>query len=138
MRLANQPPLKWQNRAHFIGVFARVMRQTLINYAVARTRQKRGGTDPLEIAFQFYEQRQIDVTVLDRVLTDLEAIDPRQGQIVELRFFCGLTIPAIAAAMEISPAKVKREWAVAKIWLRRELSCGRWSDSGTNGIPVTR
>ena len=122
LRLADQPSLQWQNRAHFIGIFARIMRQTLTNYAVARHRQKRGGTDPLEKALEFYERRKIDVTALDRVLNDLESFDSRQGQIVELRFFGGLTIPEIATAMEISPATVKREWTMAKMWLRRELS----------------
>jgi RNA polymerase sigma factor (TIGR02999 family) len=124
LRLADQPSLAWENRAHFIGVFARIMRQTLTNYAVARTRQKRGGTDPLEMALEFYDQRKIDVTALDLALKDLESQDPRQGQIVELRFFGGLTVPEIASAMDISPATVKREWALAKIWLRRELSRG--------------
>jgi RNA polymerase sigma-70 factor (ECF subfamily) len=124
LRLADQPSLAWENRAHFIGVFARIMRQTLTNYAIARTRQKRGGTDPLEMALEFYDQRKIDVTALDLALKDLESQDPRQGQIVELRFFGGLTVPEIASAMEISPATVKREWALAKIWLRRELSRG--------------
>jgi RNA polymerase sigma factor (TIGR02999 family) len=122
LRLADQPALNWQNRAHFIGVFARIMRQTLINYAVARTRQKRGGNDPLEMALEFYDRRKIDVTALDRALSDLEVVDPRQAQIVELRFFGGLTVSEIALAMEISPATVKREWGIAKIWLRRELS----------------
>jgi RNA polymerase sigma-70 factor (ECF subfamily) len=124
LRLADQPSLAWENRAHFIGVFARIMRQTLTNYAIARTRQKRGGTDPLEMALEFYDQRKIDVTALDLALKDLESQDPRQGQIVELRFFGGLTVPEIASAMDISPATVKREWALAKIWLRRELSRG--------------
>jgi RNA polymerase sigma-70 factor (ECF subfamily) len=124
LRLADQPSLAWENRAHFIGVFARIMRQTLTNYAIARTRQKRGGTDPLEMALEFYDQRKIDVTALDLALKELESLDPRQGQIVELRFFGGLTVPEIASAMEISPATVKREWALAKIWLRRELSRG--------------
>ena len=122
VRLAGQRSLRWQNRAHFIGIFARIMRQTLTNYAVARTRQKRGGTDPREKALEFYERRKIDVPTLDRVLSDLESFDARQGQIVELRFFGGLTVPEIAAAMDISPATVKRELAVAKIWLRRELA----------------
>jgi RNA polymerase sigma factor (sigma-70 family) len=98
------------------------MRQTLTNYAIARQREKRGGTDPVERALEFYDQRKIDVTVLDAALRDLERLDPRQGQIVELRFFGGLTVAEIGAAMGISPATVKREWATAKIWLRRQLS----------------
>jgi RNA polymerase sigma factor (TIGR02999 family) len=123
LRLAGQrQEAAWQNRAHFLGIFARIMRQTLTNYAIARRRKKRGGTDPVERALEFYDQRKIDVTVLDAALRDLERLDPRQGQIVELRFFGGLTVAEIGGAMGISPATVKREWATAKIWLRRELS----------------
>jgi RNA polymerase sigma factor (TIGR02999 family) len=123
LRLADQrQEASWQNRAHFLGIFARIMRQTLTNYAIARQREKRGGTDPLERALEFYDQRKIDVTALDGALRDLERLDSRQGQIVELRFFGGLTVAEIASVMGISPATVKREWATAKIWLRRELS----------------
>ncbi len=122
LKLVEEGAQKWQNQAHFLGVFARLMRQTLINHAVARTRQKRGGVDRVNKALEFYEERKIDVSALDAALSDLEAADPRQGQIVELRFFGGLTIPEIGIAMGISPATVKREWALAKIWLRRELS----------------
>jgi RNA polymerase sigma factor (sigma-70 family) len=98
------------------------MRETLTNYAVARQRKKRGGGDPAERALEFYEQRKIDIGALDAALKDLEALDPKQAQIVELRFFIGLTVPEIASLMQISPATVKREWSTAKIWLRRELS----------------
>lgn len=122
LRLNGEGAPQWQNQAHFLGVFARIMRQTLTNYAVARSREKRGGVDRFNKALEFYEQRQIDVSALDGALRELETIDPRQGQIVELRFFAGLTVPEIATAMNISPATVKREWALAKIWLRRELS----------------
>jgi RNA polymerase sigma factor (TIGR02999 family) len=123
LRLAEQrQEAAWQNRAHFLGIFARIMRQTLTNYAIARQRKKRGGTDPVERALEFYDQRKIDVTALDAALRDLEALDPRQGQIVELRFFGGLTVDEIASVMGISSATVKRDWATAKIWLRRELS----------------
>jgi len=123
LRLADQrQEVPWQNRAHFLGIFARIMRQTLTNYAIARQREKRGGTDPVERALEFYDQRKIDVTVLDAALRDLEALDPRQGQIVELGVFGGLTVAEIASVMGISPATVKREWATAKVWLRRELS----------------
>ena len=112
----------WGDRAHFFTIFARVMRETLTNYAVARQRKKRGGADPAERALEFYEQRKIDIGALDLALKDLEALDPKQAQIVELRFFIGLTVPEIASLMQISPATVKREWAIAKVWLRRELS----------------
>jgi RNA polymerase sigma-70 factor (ECF subfamily) len=122
LRLNGEGMPQWQNQAHFLGVFARIMRQTLTNYAVARTREKRGGVDRFNKALEFYEERQIDVSALDGALRELETVDPRQGQIVELRFFAGLTITEIATAMNISSATVKREWALAKIWLRREIS----------------
>jgi len=122
LRLENQPNASWENRAHFLGIFARTMRQTLTNYAVARSRKKRGGKDSLELAAEFYESRQIDVTRVDEALRELETLDPRQSQIVELRFFGGLTIPEISSAMGISVATVYREWALAKVWLHRELS----------------
>jgi RNA polymerase sigma factor (TIGR02999 family) len=122
LRLVNQSEPAWQNRAHFLGIFARIMRETLTNYAIARTRQKRGGNDPLEVALEFYDRRNIDLTAVDAALKELEILAPRQGQIVELRFFAGLTVTEIAAVMDISAATVKREWALAKIWLRRELS----------------
>ncbi len=114
--------LRRLDRAHFFAIFARIMRETLTNYAVARQRKKRGGADPAERALEFYEQRKIDIGALDAALKDLEALDPKQAQIVELRFFIGLTVPEIASLMQISPATVKREWSTAKIWLRRELS----------------
>lgn len=122
LRFLKEGPVKWENRAHFIGIFARLMRQTLINHAVARQRQKRGGEDVMQLTLEFYESRKVDVQVLDEALHELEALDSRQGQIVELRFFAGLTIEEIAEVLAISPATVKREWTVAKIWLRRELS----------------
>ena len=122
LRLIGEKDLVWQNRSHFIGIFARVMRQTLTNYAVARHRLKRGGSDPLRLTLEFYDSRKIDVTALDQALQALDALDERQARIVELRFFAGLTVEETAELMEISPATVKREWTLAKIWLRRELS----------------
>jgi len=122
LRLENQPNALWENRAHFLGIFSRTMRQTLTNYAIARSRKKRGGKDRLELAAEFYESRQIDLTRVDEALGELERFDPRQGQIVELRFFGGLTVPEISEALGISVATVHREWALAKIWLHRELS----------------
>ena len=122
LRLIGEKDLVWQNRSHFIGIFARVMRQTLTNYAVARHRLKRGGSDPLRLTLEFYDSRKIDVTALDQALQALETLDERQARIVELRFFGGLTVEETAELLEVSPATVKREWTVAKIWLRRELS----------------
>jgi len=122
LRLRDQPKVEWENPAHFIGLFARVMRETLINHAVAKNRLKRGGPDRVQLTLEFYARHQIDVRALDEVLRELEALDRRQAQIVELRFFAGLTIEEIAEMLAISPATVKRDWTVAKIWLRRELS----------------
>jgi len=122
LRLIGEENLVWQNRSHFIGIFARVMRQTLTNYAVARHRLKRGGSNPLRLTLEFYDSRKIDVTALDEALKALETLDDRQARIVELRFFAGLTVEETAELLEISPATVKRDWTVAKIWLRRELS----------------
>jgi len=122
LRLVGQRRVDWQNRAHFLGIFARLMRQTLTNYAISRNRLKRGGADPVRMALEFYDQRKIPVAEVDHALRELEALDARQAQIVELRFFGGLTIDEISDLMEISPATVKREWAIAKLWLRRELS----------------
>ena len=122
LRLIGEKNLVWQNRSHFVGIFARVMRQTLINYAVARHRLKRGGSDPLRLTLEFYDSRKIDVTALDQALQALEVLDQRQARIVELRFFGGLTVEETAELLEISPATVKRDWTLAKIWLRRELS----------------
>jgi RNA polymerase sigma-70 factor (ECF subfamily) len=124
LRLAAQRDVSWENPAHLIAIFARLMRQTLVNHAVARTRTKRGGSDPTDLILEFYDRHRIDVSVVDEALRELEALDTRQAQIVELRFFGGLRIEEIAKLLEISPATVKREWAVAKLWLRQTLSQG--------------
>ena len=122
LRLAGQDHVSWENPANLLAIFARLMRQTLINHAVARTRAKRGGSDPTEVMLEFYDRHEIDVTAVDEALRELEALDSRQAQIVELRFFGGLTIEEIATLLEISPATVKREWSVAKLWLRKALA----------------
>ncbi len=121
LRLARDGEVDWQNRAHSLAILARTMRETLTNYAIARMRQKRGGKERLEAALEFYDRLNVDVPAVDLALRELEALDPRQGQIVEFRFFGGLSINEVATAMRISPATVKREWASAKIWLRRKL-----------------
>lgn len=122
LRLVGEKYSGWHNRTHFFRFFARIMRQTLINHAVARTREKRGGEDFIQMTLEFYERQKVDVTAVDAALQDLEKFDPRQAQVVELRFFGGLTIPEIASAIGISPTTVKREWMIAKLWLRIRLS----------------
>lgn len=124
LRLRSDSGLEWQNPQQVVGIFARVMRQTLINHAVARNRLKRGGGDREALTLEFYDSRKVDLTLLNEALEALETLDARQAQIVELRFFGGLVVEEIAELLGISPATVKREWATAKVWLRRELSVG--------------
>jgi RNA polymerase sigma-70 factor (ECF subfamily) len=126
LRLLRQGQITWHNRAHILGFGARIMRQILISHAIASTRLKRGGPDSIRItldeALDFYDHREMSVSAVDEALRSLEEIDPRQGQIVEMRFFGGLTIEEIAKALNVSTATVKREWTFGKVWLRRELS----------------
>ena len=124
LRLAGDQPIDWQNRAHFLGIAARVMRRILVDSALARKAQKRGGGAPrlaLDDALDFSDACTVSLVGVDEALRSLEAIDPRQGQVVELRFFGGLTTDEIAAVLAVSPATVKREWATAKLWLQRRL-----------------
>ena len=130
LRLENDDHSTWENRAHFLGVFSRTMRQTLTNYAIARHRKKRGGKDRLELAAQFYESREIDVTRVDEALRELERFDPRQSQIVELRFFGGLTVNEVAEVLAVAPNTVIRDWQFARAWLRRELGGTERDDRG--------
>ena len=125
LRLIDQSQVNWQNRAHFFGAAARLMRQILINHAEARRAAKRGG-DAERVSLNDVDHstpaQEIDLIALNEALTNLERVDPRQGRIVELRYFSGLTIEEIAEVMDVSPVTVKREWIAARAWLRRELS----------------
>ena len=124
VQLAAQQRVHWQNRAHFFGIASQAMRRILVDYARSRHAEKRGGLarkvslDDVDIS----DERAIELIALDEALSGLAVIDPRQSQIVELRFFGGLTIEQTAEAIGVSPATIKREWAVAKGWLLRELS----------------
>ena len=124
LNLLGQSRVDWENPGHFVGIFARVMRQTLKNHAVARSCVKRGGADRMSAMIEYYERQKVDVSALDQALEALEAQDERQARIVELRFFGGLTLEEIARVLDISLATVKRDWTIAKIWLHRELSQG--------------
>lgn len=125
LRLVDQTQVQWQNRAHFFAMAAQMMRRVLVDYARSRAYAKRGGNarqvplDELEIVS---EERATDVVALDDALTMLADIDPRKSQIVELRFFAGLSIEETAEVLAVSPGTVMREWTVAKAWLRREIS----------------
>lgn len=122
LNLLGQSRAQWNDPGHFVGIFARVMRQTLKNHAVARSCVKRGGGDRMRAMVEYYERQQVDVSAVDQALEALEAQDERQARIVELRFFAGLTLEEIARVLGSSLATVKREWTIAKIWLRRELA----------------
>jgi len=124
LRLVDQSTTTWQNRAHFFGVAAQVMRRILVDYARTHRAEKRGGGwDKLvfDEAISLSTERSIDLVALDDALKDLLALDPHQSQIVELRFFGGLTIEEVAEVLDVSPRTVKREWRMAKAWLRREI-----------------
>jgi RNA polymerase sigma factor (TIGR02999 family) len=125
MRIIDQDSVSWQNRAHFFGIASQMMRRILVNYALARAAQKRGGGAKkllLDEAVNLRDQREKDLIALDDALTQLERLDPQQTRIVELRFFGGLSIQETAEALRISPATVKRDWSTARLWLRRKLS----------------
>jgi len=131
LRLVNQPQRTWQNRAHFIAVGAQVMRRILVDYARARRTSKRGTAPqkvPLEEPLLFTEEQSDDLVSLDEALERLAQFDERQSRIVELRFFGGLTVEETAEALGISSKTVKRDWTVARAWLRREVSKGREDD----------
>jgi len=126
LRLAGGGVPDWQNRAHFFGIAARVMRQVLVAHARRHLAQKRGGGDASAAvdAFQLPHAEGIDLHALDMALEVLAAHDPDQARIVELRFFGGYTIKETAAIVRRSPATVSREWELARMWLYRELRQG--------------
>ncbi len=125
MRLAGKNAPQWQNRAHFFGIAAHVMRQILVEYARAHSAAKRGGVGAckltLDAALEIEKKTDVDVIALDSALNRLSELDPQQSRIVELRFFTGLTIEDTSEVMGISPATVKRDWTSARAWLHREI-----------------
>ncbi len=125
LRLTEQRRVDWTNRAQFFAVAAHVMRRILVKHAIRRNRTKRGGgvaNVSLDSAVDAFDQEAVPLLALHRALADLERIDKRQAQIVEMRFFAGLSVEDTADALGISPATVKREWTVAKHWLAREMA----------------
>jgi RNA polymerase sigma factor (TIGR02999 family) len=117
--------IKWQNRSHYMAVAAQAMRRILIDYAVARRRQKRGGGQaPVHLegdAWAVADARGEDLLALDEALGRLGAMNERQAKIVEFRFYGGMSVEEAAEALGVSPATVKREWSTARAWLNREL-----------------
>jgi RNA polymerase sigma factor (TIGR02999 family) len=125
IRLMQDSKLSWQNRSHFFGIAARSMRQILVERARARRAAKRGGSRirvTLDAGLLASAAPAIDLEALDEALTRLEALDAELAQVVEVRFFGGLSIEEAAETLDVSPATVKRRWTVAKAWLARELA----------------
>jgi RNA polymerase sigma-70 factor (ECF subfamily) len=127
IRLIGWKNAQWQNRAHFFGVSAQLMRRILVDAARARRGQKRRGDfsdTSLDEAFVFQPEKSPDLLALDEALTRLAELDPRKSQIVELRFFGGLNEVETAAVLGVSERTIRSDWKLAKAWLYRELSAG--------------
>jgi len=124
LRLIKQDPIRFNSREHFFAVAAHLMRQILVDYARQRKAAKRDGGYALELdeSIAFRKARSVDLLALDEALNRLSRLDPQQCQVVELRFFAGLSIEETSRALGISPATVKRDWAMARVWLHREMS----------------
>ncbi|HEX3232971.1 MAG TPA: sigma-70 family RNA polymerase sigma factor [Gemmatimonadales bacterium] len=130
LRLVGRPDAEWQSRAHFFGVAARAMRSILVDHARARQAAKRGGQarrltlGAADGVADRPPESEVDVLALDEALARLAELDPRQAQVVELRYFAGSTIQETAHVLGLSHATVEREWRTARLWLRRELAAG--------------
>ncbi|MEO7888368.1 MAG: ECF-type sigma factor [Vicinamibacterales bacterium] len=130
LKLAGQRAVDWQNRSHFFGIAAQLMRRIIVDHARHDGRVKRGGAvarisiDDADPAAPAAAVDPADAFALDHALARLEAFDPQQGRIVELRYFAGLTIQETAEVMQLSTGTVKRDWAVARAWLYREMTGG--------------
>ena len=126
LRLVDQKSVQWQNRAHFFGVAAQLMRRILLDHARSRSRAKRGGgVQMVSLADQAVITKEVsEVIALDEALKDLTEMDPRKSQIVEMKFFGGLTNEEVAEVLKVTSRTVEREWRKAKAWLNRALSKG--------------
>ncbi|MDT7816421.1 MAG: hypothetical protein QOH35_5588 [Acidobacteriaceae bacterium] len=124
-RLVQQPQIPWQSRAHFFATASHLMRHILVDHARARRAGKRGGLQrqvTLDDALLPSSERTMDVLILDEALENLAQFDPRQARIVELHFFSGLTFAEIALVLKVTERTVKRDWSMARAWLKGELS----------------
>jgi len=127
LRLIDIRAISWQNRAHFLAMSARMMRRILVDSARARANGKRGGGAEkvdLDEAMLVTNEPGHGLAALDEALIALEAVHPRKSQVVEMRFFGGMTIEETASALDLSPETVNRDWRFAKLWLLRELESG--------------
>jgi RNA polymerase sigma factor (TIGR02999 family) len=124
-KIAGSVPATWNDRSHFFGIFARAMRQVLVEHARRRQSEKRGGQwERLSLHSQILDERDSEIEVLDlhRALEKLTSLDPPLGKLVELRFFGGFTMQESASVLEVSERKAAKDWAGARLWLGRELS----------------
>jgi RNA polymerase sigma factor (TIGR02999 family) len=136
LKLVEQRSVDWQSRAHFFGIAAQVMRRILVDHARGHLRDKRGGGQravPLDEALVFAPEQSLELVKMDAALDRLTKLDPRQGKIVELRFFGGLTVEETAEMLGISPKTVKRDWSMAKAWLHGELKTSHGDTTGKLG-----
>jgi RNA polymerase sigma factor (TIGR02999 family) len=124
LRLAGINGLQWRDRTHFFAMAGRLMRRVLVDYARRHSRDKRGGGVSVTTLddYAVTTEPSVDIIALDEALEQLAVVDPQQSQVVELRFFAGLSIEETAEALGISPATVKRDWTTAKMWLHHELT----------------
>ena len=125
LRLVDLRRIRWQDRAHFLALSARLMRRILVDHARSRSYQKRGGgaaNVTLDESLVAFPERSVDLVALDDALEDLARVDARKSQVVELRFFGGLSVEETAEALKVSPETVTRDWRLAKVWLLREIS----------------
>ena len=128
MRLVELKRIRWQNRAHFFAISARLMRRVLVDFARSKHSHKRGDGlrhVSLDEALTVTQERGADLVALDDALQSLALVDSRKSQVVELRFFGGLSVQETAEALHVSPGTVMRDWQVAKVWLSRELAGDR-------------
>jgi RNA polymerase sigma factor (TIGR02999 family) len=124
LRLIDWKNVQWQNRAHFFGVSAQLMRRILVDFARSRRYEKRGGGNAplaLDEVVLISGEKGADLVALDEALVSLAKLDARQSRVVELRFFGGLTVEETAEVLKVSEATVRRDWSIARAWLRREM-----------------
>jgi RNA polymerase sigma factor (TIGR02999 family) len=133
LRLVDVHEVSWQDRAHFFAISARMMRRILTDFARSRNYQKRGGV-ALHVSFDealaVSQEQHAEIVAIDDALVELAALDPRKSQVVELRFFGGLSVEETAEVLKVSPETVKRDWRFAKSWLHRVLSGEKDDDTG--------
>lgn len=125
LRLVGERTISWQNRAHFFGVSAEIMRRILVDHARRKQAGKRGGgmaTIVLDENVDWSDERDVSLVALDDALVALALLDPQQSKVVELRFFAGLTVEETAEVLGVSPTTIKREWRTARAWLLNEMA----------------